>query len=496
MKCIHSYLISKRFLLALLLACLGRVHAPLAQQFPVVASAPSDRFLILQQQLRVLGDSTVKGLQETANLSVSNAPIQEFVRGLALTHNLNVSIEPTLELRITNNFTDVKVADLIVFLAREYNLDIQVIGNIIRIYKFVAPPEIKVAPPGKKLRLSYDPAQDIFTSDLQSDSLSTFAKQVTKLTKKNVVLAPGLSTRLVSGYVEGMPLAQALDKLAYTNSLRLLRPDNISYVLEATDAVVPATVNRPRRAALGTTGSISNPGQESTSGADIVVTTNPDGRKYLHIEAENVSTGKLLTDVSQELSINYVLFSELTGNTTMHLKQVAYDDFLRILLQGTSHTYQQSEGLYTIGNRTLEGFRHTKVVKMQFRPVDKLDEFIPAELKKGVEIRLFKELNSMILSGGAPQIAEITEFLKAIDKPVVNVLIEVIVVELRRGHNTSTGIKAFLGDSTVRTGGSLFPGVDMTIGSKTINSLLSRLGSKGLVNLGRVTPNFYLPDAC
>ncbi|MBW3376843.1 type II and III secretion system protein [Hymenobacter norwichensis] len=468
------------------------VNALQAQQLPVVAGAPADRFLALQQQLRVLGDSTAKGLQETANLSVSNAPIQEFVRGLALTHNLNVSIDPTLDLRITNSFTEVKVIDLIVFLAREYNLDIQVIGNIIRVYKFVPPPEIKRLPPGKKLRLSYDPAHDIFTSDLQNDSLTTFAKQVTQLTKRNVVLAPGLGTRLVSGYVEGMPLSQALDKLAYTNSLRLLHPDNASYVLEATDATASAPASRSRRAVLGATGSISNPGQESSSGADIGVATGADGRRYLRIEAENVAMGKLLTDVSQELNINYVLFSELTGNTTMHVKQVTYDDFLRILLQGTTHTYQQSEGLYTIGNRALEGFRHTAVVKMQFRPVDKLDEFIPAELKKGVEIRLFKELNSMILSGGAPQIAEITEFLKAVDKPVVNVLIEVIVVELRRGHSTKTGIRAFLGDSTVRTGGELFPGLDMTIGSKSINSLLSRLGSKGLVNLGRVTPNFYL----
>ena len=454
-----------------------------------MGGAPN-RFELLDRQLALLADSAAIGLRETANLSVANAPIQDFVRGLAATHNLNISIDPTLDLRITNNFTNVKVQDLVLFLAREYTLDVQVIGNIIRFYKYVPPVEQPRLPPGKKLRLSFDGARDLLSADLQNDSLVSFAKQTTQLTKKNIILAPGLTSRLLTGYVESMPLDQALDKLAYANALRLLKPDPGSYLLEALEQSASATAPRARR--TNASGSISNPKVAGSSGAELNVTTLPDGRQRISIEAENVSVSKLLGDVSQEMGINYVLFADLGGNTTMHVKQVAYDDFLTLLLQGTTHTYQQADGLYSIGSRALEGFRHTKVIKLQFRPVEKLDEFIPAELKKGVEIKIFKELNSLILSGSAPQIAEIGEFLKSIDKPVVNVLIEVIVVELRRGHSTSTGLRAFLGDSAVTTGGTLFPGVNMTIGSKSINAFLSRLGTKGLVNLGRVTPNFYL----
>ena len=487
-------------LLVLVLLATGLPRAR-AQSVSSSSTFPgTDRFGVLAQRLQALGDSAAPGLNQRASLSVAGVSIQEFLRGLAETHNLNVSIDPTLQVRVSNNFTDVRVLDLLLFLSRQYDLDVRVTGNIIAFYKYVPAPEAKPVLTAKKLRMSYDAAQDRFTADLASDSLGSFAKQATQLTKRNVLLAPGLSSRLVTGYVEALPLGQALDRLAYANGLRLVRVDDQSYVLQSLEPTAPANsssannspARTPRAGRAGMGVGLSNPGRSSLSGADIVVVPAAGGLSRVSIDADNVPIGQLLTDVSVEMGIDYVLFSELTGNTTMHMKQLSYADFLAMLLQGTTHTFEFTGGRYAIGGRALEGFRHSKVVKLQFRPADKLDEVIPTELKKGVEIKVFKELNSVILSGSQPQIDEIAEFLKSIDKPVVNVLIEVIVAELRRGHSVSTGLSAALGDSTVKTGGTLFPGLDMTLSSKSINSVLSKLGSRGLVDLGRVTPNFYV----
>jgi type IV pilus assembly protein PilQ len=481
----------------LLLLALGSLAQAQTTSPALPPAGSADRFGQLRRQLQVLADSVMPGLNQRANLSVTGVSLQEFVRGLADTHGLNVSVDPTLAVRVSSNFTDVKVLDLLVFIAREYDLDVRVMGNILSFYKYTAPPTVKVATPAKKLRLIYNEPQDRFTADLAGDSLSSFAKQATQLTKHNISLAPGLGGRVITGYVEGLPLTQALDRLAYANALRLSQPDAHSYVLGPTEEVAvagagaKATASRRTRAA-GATSSISNPGQASSSGADIALTTAPDGQRLVSIDADNVPLTQLLNDVSADMGINYVLFSELVGNTTMRVKQVTYADFLALLLQGTTHTFQYAYGRYAIGNRVLEGLRHTKVIKLQFRPVDKLDEVIPAELKKGLEIKVFKELNSLILSGSLPQIEEITEFLKSIDKPVVNVLIEVIVAELRKGHSVSTGISAGLGDSTVKTGGTVFPGLNMSFNSASINSFLSKLSSKGIIDVGRVTPNFYM----
>jgi type IV pilus assembly protein PilQ len=479
-------------LLLLLLLASATSHA----QTRPPAAGPADRFAVLQRRLQALADSAAPGLNQRANLSVTGVSLGEFVRGLADTHGLNVSVDPAVTVKVSSNFTDVRVLDLLVFLARTYDLDVRVMGNILSFYKYVAPPEVKTAPPGKKLRLVYNDAQDRFTADLANDSLSSFAKQATQLTRHNISLAPGLGGRMLTGYVEGLPLTQALDRLAYANALRLTQPDGQSYVLQsAEDVAGPAAGTKaPARHArpIASEGSgLSNPGRSSSSGADIALNTSAGGQRLVSVDADNVPLTQLLNDVSTELGVNYVLFSELTGNTTMRVRQVTYPDFLALLLQGTSHTFRYADGRYAIGSRALEGFRYTRVIKLQFRPVDKLDEVIPAELKKGLEIKVFKELNSLILSGSQPQIEEIAEFLKSIDKPVVNVLIEVIVAELRRGHTVTTGISAGL-DSTVRTGGTVFPGLNMTLGSASINSFLSKLSSRGVLDLGRVTPNFYV----
>ena len=486
--------------MALVILLLSQPLSTWAQSLPqpvAAAAGAADRFEQLQRRLQVLADSIAPGLNQPATLSVSGVSLQECLRGLAETHGLNVSVDPALAIRVSNNFTDVKVLDLLVFLAREYDLDVRTTGNILAFYKHSAPVEVKLASPPKKLRLLYDEPQDRFTADLASDSLISFAKQATKLTKHNISLAPGLGGHLLTGYVEALPLSQALDRLAYANALRLVQVDAHSYLLQSAEepasaAAAKAPASRRAREAGAAGGNISNPKGASSSGADITLATAADGGKLVSIEADNVPISQLLNDVSTDMGVNYVLFSELTGNTTMRVKQVAYGDFLALLLQGSTHTFRYVDGRYAIGNRALEGFRYTKVVKLQFRPADKLDEVIPAELKKGIEIKVFKELNSIILSGSQPQIEEIEAFLKSIDKPVVNVLIEVIVAEIRRGHTVTTGISAALGDSTVKTGGTIFPGLDMTLGSKSINSFLSKLSSRGLIDVGRVTPNFYL----
>jgi type IV pilus assembly protein PilQ len=54
------------------------------------------------------------------------------------------------------------------------------------------------------------------------------------------------------------------------------------------------------------------------------------------------------------------------------------------------------------------------------------------------------------------------------------------------------GLKAGISDS-VRTGGNLLGGgLDFTLGSRSINNIIDRIGLNNVFNLGQVTPNFYM----
>ncbi len=475
----------------LLSTCFLWLGAPLATAQPLPRE---ERLRQLERQLTAFPDSLVPGLTETASFTVSNAPIGEFLRGLAQTHRLNVSLDPQLDIRVTNNFTGVPVRELLLFICREHGLDIRITGNIFHFFRYQAPPEIKLIPPTRAPRLQYDPSGDRLTADLSGDSLSVVARQLTQISKKNVLFSPGLQGKVLSGYVEGLPFEAGLDKLAYANGLRLLKTQDNAFLLESAEASA-GTKNRTNQVITasaaqrpaGGPASNASPGEFS-----LRVQAGADGKKLLDLDAENTPLLEIVNEASLRLGVNYVLFSPLPGSTTAHLTGISYEDLLSYLTQGTPHTVRKNGNVYLIGERITEGFRQTRLVKMQYRPAEKLDEVIPAELKKGVEIKIFKELNGLVLSGGEPQLEEIDRFLRAIDQPVLNVLIEVIVMEVNKSHSVETGISAILSDSTVRTGGTVFPGVDLTLGSNGINDLLRRLENWNLIKIGRVTPNFYL----
>jgi type IV pilus assembly protein PilQ len=72
------------------------------------------------------------------------------------------------------------------------------------------------------------------------------------------------------------------------------------------------------------------------------------------------------------------------------------------------------------------------------------------------------------------------------------VQIEVLIIDVRNTVTLSTGIRAGLSDEPVSTGGTVFPGLDVTLSSQAINNVISGINGFGLVNLGKVTQNFYI----
>jgi type IV pilus assembly protein PilQ len=189
---------------------------------------------------------------------------------------------------------------------------------------------------------------------------------------------------------------------------------------------------------------------------------------------------------------SYFVYSDLKGIVnSINATDLSFDNFLGLIFKGTDYTFNQENGVYMIGDRKLEGLRAQKAVMLQNRSIDTVLAMIPADWRRGVEIKEFREQNTLLLSGSRPQVEEIAGFIKQIDVLVPQILIEVTLIDVHKTRRVSTGISAGTADS-VKTGGTLLPGIDYTFGSKSVNDLLNRIGGVFSTNLGRVTPNFYL----
>ncbi len=430
----------------------------------------------IESQLKRLSETTIPGLKSTISTSVSGVSIQEFLRGVASTNKLNINVDPTLSIKITNNFTNIPVLELMVFLCRQHQLSIDVFGTtILSVKKYtqevITPRYITVAE-----RISLDSSKRLLSFDLKNDTMERVARRITDITGKNIVLTQGVSDMSITSYAKNVSLENALEKIALVNSLRITKSEDQSYIIEKREAQQA--------------GSTKNYAQ----GGNLSLKFDRDSLGVLSLvsfEAYNVPIADLIKDISKKMGVNYFLYAEPKGNITLSLSKLPYEEVVRYLFKGTDHTITKEGTIYLIGDRKIEGLRTTKVINLKYRSIEIIVENIPTDLKKDVEIKSFPELNSLILSGSAPAIQDIEKFIIEMDKLVPMVLIEVIILDVNKSSTITTGIKAGLNDTT-KTGGTILSGVDIALNSRTLNDIFSSLNGNGVVNIGKVSPSFYV----
>jgi len=450
-----------------------------------LAGRAQDRFAILEQKLIELAKTSAPGLNEKVDLSINGASIQEFIRAVGVSNNLNVNVDPTIDAKIVNNFSKVSAQEIFLFLCKNYNLDITFVGPIMSFVKYTAP----VAPPktvvAKKLNVAYETTAGLISFDFQNDTLAAAAKEITRQSGKNIIFAPELLGKVVSGFVQNSPLNSALEKLAFANDMKVsVTPDNF-YIFEKKMPVADASGTKG-------TGTTANSGFNLTTPAakNASVTVN---NGLIAVDAQNIAIIDLVNAVSKELNKEFFLFNELKGNTTLKINEATYDDFLRLLFNGTEFTFKKEGEIYLFGDRNLEGLRQSKLITLKNRTIDKVLDFIPAELKKGVDIKTFSDLNGLIVSGSQPRINELEAFIRQIDLVVPLVHIEVIIADVRKSNTISTGISAGIGAKpAAATSGTIVPQIDLSLNATSINNLINGINGLGVINLGNVTPNFYL----
>jgi len=444
--------------------------------------AQNERFDVLDKQLTLLA-TEIPGLSEQVNFSMSGASLQEFMRGLAKAHNLNLSVDPSIDARIVNNFTNARVKDVLVFVCKEYELQINFTGSILSFGKYTAPVVLTVVE-AKSIELSYDEQTNFLSLNLRNDSIEAVARAIAKVSSKNVIVSPEVRGTIVrNAFIQNRPFDYALENMAYTEGLIVTQTNDGAYRIEKNPTPV---AGNPRTGAAGSTAA-------PTAGFTYVVNND-----LLSVDAVGQSIADIIATVSNEMHKNYFIFNAVEGTATLSMKDVTYDEFMSYLLNGTTYTYRNQEEVYLIGKRSLEGLRTTELIRMENRTIETVIDFIPTDLKTGVEISEFAELNGLIVSGSYPNILEVKDFLTQIDQVVPMVMVEVMIVDVNKSEFMKAGLTAGLGNAPEATSGTFngngtqTGGLNMELNSESINTLINSFNGFGFINLGNVTPDFYV----
>ncbi|MDX9928265.1 MAG: type II and III secretion system protein [Bacteroidales bacterium] len=435
----------------------------------------------LMQIIRNL-ETEIPALSGRVNISVSGTPIGELVRAVAGTTGLNISIDPTLNFQVINNFVDVKASDVLLFLCERYGLRLSVIGNII----ILAPPEAKTEPP--RIKVDFDTVTALLTVDCDDAMLGTLAKQLTLTTGVNVIPGTGTADQKIKAYLSGLSVDNALEKIAYANNLITRKTDDGSILVEKKPAERPEVLsNSVQRPAPGQQAAR----QETTGTYNLTVTQL--GRDSLKVFAVDAPVTELIKELASKNNTNYVLTSSPTGVRTLFVSGSSFSDLLQVILTGTGHVFKSfGESFYVIGANDVPELMEQDVIQLQYRSVDSLMAVVPKDLIAGIETIVFREQNSIMLSGPVNRINKAGSYIRMLDKLIPVVSIEVMIIDYNTSYTISTGINAGLSNSEVPpSSGKVLPSVDLNLNSQSINDLINRFNGFGWANLGYVTPSFY-----
>ncbi|MFW0739843.1 type II secretion system protein GspD [Flavobacterium sp. T12S277] len=527
------------------------------------------------------------GLNEKINVNIKEASLSSFLLAVSQVHKLNISVAPNLsQINIVNNFSDVTVGDLLIFLCKEYNLTIDFTGNILSVKSYVKPIEI---PALKAIDVSYDLANNLLSLNLKDDKLYDVFRKIMDESAKNLVFAPGLENQLLTVYIKNMPFDAALNKLAFANNLSVTKSRDNFYVFDKTEGnFVAEGTSDPNNA-------IRQNKPQRTRKSNFFFTVVDAEKKLLDVDFENTAISSIVYDIGRELDIDMFISSPLegAGNATVKAKNFTFDALLVKIFEtkidgsssnnsnnnssqqfnnnnsgavvssssGGNYTFMKNGSIYYFGTKDQLVVRNIKSIPLMHRSIEILSDpskegrsagrlnntnnfsnynsnsnsnynsnsldnrsnsnfqnqnsnysnannssasssssnpsesiltIIPNEIKKDLDIKIDKELNSFLVNGPAASIERFESFIQYIDKAVPVILIEVMLLEVNRSATVETGIKAGIGDKPVKTSGTVFPNADINLGASTINSIIDGFSGFGSLNIGKVVPNFYL----
>tara|TARA_R110002124_G_scaffold17532_3_gene73531 strand:+ start:415830 stop:417953 length:2124 start_codon:yes stop_codon:yes gene_type:complete len=519
-----------------------------------VFSQENPRGNAIKEQLEMLRSDTT-GLGETLNINITQTTLSNFLLAISKIHKLNINVAPELNsIPIVNNFSNVSVKDLLIFLVKEYDLDIDFTGNILSIRKYVAPKE-EEAP----INITYNPSLERITLDLKQDKLEKAFRKIMDETGKNLLFSPEIQNVPLTLYIKNVAIDVALDKLATTNNLTLSKSRDGFYLFDAAfssgaSADNGASVSRPRRnrrasfyyKVIDTVGRKVEVDFKNTPVADVIYTlsddlnldvftaTPLDNAGVATVKAESIDFDTLLDKIfqsaisssgsetvaqgnsrnnsqAQPLVFTYKKEAEVYYFGTedqLSLKQVEAVLLVNRSINVFSDPVRSSQSVrnqnFVTGNTSFNGTNafnnggnqngasRADGVNQQNSKLESIDKIIPDDIKEGLDIKTDFELNSFIVSGPGVKVERFKEFVAQIDKAVPVIIIEVMILEVNRTAVVEAGVSFGLGEKPVQTQGAIFPSTDIQIGAETANKIIGSMSGFGSLNIGRVLPEFYL----
>ncbi len=344
------------------------------------------RLMNIKNQLTILSADN-PGLSENikTDISVSNITLSNFLLALSEVHKVNINVNPELNnTAIVNNFSNVTVADLLLFLCKEYKLTIDFTGNILSVKTYQKPPEKEEE---RVIPITYNPINNTISIDAKGEKLYDVFKNIMDKTGKNLVFSPGLENKALTVYIQVVPFDSAMEKLAFANNLYMKKTKDGFYMFENNAATVPENTSSQRT---------ERPTRRRNSNFFFKIIDAQS--KSLEVDFVNTPIADIINDIGAELKIDIFTATPLdnAGVASFKAKSITFDNLLIKLFEsqvvstptntnGTStnrpanstpmkqqFTYKKEGNVYFFGTIDQLSVRQVAIIPLMYRSVELL----------------------------------------------------------------------------------------------------------------------------
>lgn len=409
-----------------------------------------------------------------SSLNFKDTDIKDIFRSIAYEYKTNVMVDNNISTKVSTALFNIQLLAAVEMIAEDNGLEFSYDNKRFFIKKKTEKPIPKLAEPVPQI----DFVKGKISLKLYDVEIGNLIEKLREKTNKNFIIVAGTSGK-VSGTLNNVGLEKGLKVLFQNNGFFFISKDSIFYV--------------SRSNYIGS-GEIGNSNQDKRA-----YWLNVNGDK-ISLDVTQVSLDRILNDLSIQMGLQIIKLNNPTSNVTVRCTDVPLETGLEYLFKGTDFTFKKVNEAYVIGNKSSKSLDDTKLIKLNYLRADKLKEKLPANLIQNLSINVSLEHNALILSGGFDLIRTVEDYIKVLDRPVPQVLIEAIVVDYNLDNNLQFGINAGTGDSAaVNRKNKWLPGMDVTVSGKKLNNILNSAGSINLfgkdldiAKLGKLPDDFYL----
>lgn len=347
-----------------------------------------ERIRQLENELTAIS-TDVPGLLEKIDIALQQSNLSTFLLGISEVHTINIDVNPQLSsIQIINNFKDVSVSDVLLYVCKTYNLTIDFTGSIL----YITPYQKEVTEEERIVDMTYDPSRQYLSIDLKNDNLAEAFTLISDRTGKGIFYTPDLSNKTISAFIKELPFDIAMEKIAYSNNLLVSKTKDGSFEFKAAilhNGTAPdgqTTVVRSVR----------------SRNANFFFKVLDQESKLLDVDIQNVPIADIIYDIGNELAIDIFTASPLesAGLATVTAKNISFDQLLTKIFENTTFasttnepnsassnsargqsqnispinlsdrfTYKKEDGVYYFGTFTQLTLRSAEVVPLRYRSI-------------------------------------------------------------------------------------------------------------------------------